>query len=739
MRFSAGILLLILSTSLSVSLDAAPDRLASIRADLQHLSIDPSQTWRVRELELSMGGAKLYLSEGVLAFATPVDGHRIAAVFTTAGVEAGDAEVIALPPVSAERASLARFTGSPNLDEHFTSSLLFFADNTAQDLLTQIRQHPLHPAPELGADIGGSMNDALRQSAQEIDVRITQSILDHHSPANSFFYGMLFGRTLGALDLIYQPDQPASVVFGRIVARPPQNSFFQIWCAFRPRNSPEPAAIYHLTDYHIDTTIHADLSMSSTADFDYQADTDDGAVITLFLTQRLHVTSATIDGNPASVLLHDSPRSADSHGALSFLVVNATELQPGSHHRVKIQYEGSVIRRMPDGAYFVDDRNLWYPLMTPMLSVFDLTFHCPQNLRLVSTGDPISEEVSDGQRTVHRRTAKAQALAGFNLGEFNVGTLERPPYHIDICSNPQVTAAPDLAEQTAQILQFFSARWMPLPAHSLAVTPIEGYFGQGFPGLIYLSSMSYLREKDRPLGLRKPAIDSFFSQLLLPHELAHQWWGNIVTPADSRSNWILEAMSNYAALQYLEQVQGRTALDDVLADYRKDLTKPLSKGELVDSYGPVTFDQRLDNNFGSGIWHDILYEKGTWIFHMLRQRMGDQAFRDFQLRVLNDFAGHPITNEDLRQEAARFIPPNQPDPKLTLFFDTWVYDTGIPKLSIKGGLLQVSDVPDSFTVVIPLSCATAKSPIWLRLTTSDATLPSRNCALPSVSNFLYRD
>jgi len=718
----------------------AQDRLARVRADLEHLAVDPAQTYRVRELEISKGGVKFYLTEGALAFATPVDGHRIAAVYTTGFVEAGDAEVISLPPVPAERASLARFTKSPNLDEHFSSALLFFADSTAEDLLRQIHEHPLHPAPELASEISARFDESLRRSANEIEVRIAQSILDHHTLENSFFYGMLASRHFGTLDFIFQPDQPDAMEFGRVAKRPggEGENYFQIWSAYRPQTA--RALPYHITDYHIDTTIRADLSLSATADFDYQADSDDGSAISLFMTPRLRVTSAAIDGQPASFLVHPSPRNEDIDGALSFLLASASELAPGSHHRVRIQYEGTVIRRTADGAYFVDDRNSWYPLVTPMLTQFDLIFRCPEKLRLVATGDPVSEEVvrlpTGAQRIIHRRTAAAQALAGFNLGEFTLAASDHPPYRIEVCSEERGISSPNLDAQAAAILQYFTGRWMPLTAHEISITPIEGYFGQGFPGLIYLSSISYLREKDRPHGLRNPSLDSFFSRLLLPHELAHQWWGNVVIPADYRANWIVEAMSNYSALQYLEQTDDRQVMDDILAEYRADLIRPGATGELVDSYGPVTFDQRLENNFGTGVWHDILYEKGTWIFHMLRQRMGAGGFLDFQRRLLKDFASRPISNEDLRQEAARFIPAHQPDRQLTGFFDTWVYDTGIPTLNVKGGSMTLSGVPDSYAVDVPLDCGSGTR--WVRATSGDVPLPGQRCTLPADGDFLYR-
>ena len=721
-------------------LSGAEDQLAAVRTGLQQLAIDPSQTYRVRELELNEGGAKFYLAEGVLAFATPVDGQRIAAVFTTASSEAGDAEVIVLPPIAAERASLARFTKTPNLDEHFSSALLFFSNGTAEELLRQIHARPVHPAPELGIDIAASFGSILQKSAAEIEVRIARSILDAHAPVNGYFYGILAGRSLGAVDFIYQPDEPDTVILGRLATRSAvttglTESYFQIWSAFRPKSFKETMPGYHVSQYRIETTIRPDLSMNATAEFNYQADADDGATISLLLTPRLRVTAATIDGDSASVLMHDSPRDADLHGAMNFLLVNRQVMAPQSHHHVRLQYEGSVVRRTAKGAYFVDDRNAWYPFLLPMLTNFDLTFHLPANLQLMATGDPVRDQEVSAQ-TVHRRTASPQALAGFNVGEFEVRQAEDPPYKIEICSNPHEAVPPNLNEQAAQILRYFSERWMPLSARNLSITPIEGYFGQGFPGLIYLSDISYLQEKDRPGNLRNASLDTFFSRLLLPHEIAHQWWGNVVTPSDYRSNWIVEAMANYSALQYLEQTQGPKIINEILAEYRADLMHVRKTGELVDSYGPVTFDQRLANNFGEGIWHDILYEKGTWIFHMLRRRMGENRFHGFQQKLLAEFSRQPISNENLRARAMEFLPAGQSDKNLTSFFDTWVYDTGIPVLSIHSNQLELSDVPDSYVLDVPLTCGNREQ--WIRVNSGAIPLPNPNCSLPSVSDFLYR-
>src|ERR1700749_3427436 len=92
---------------------------------LQENSFDRGECYRVRDITIVKEDLKIYLTDGHLIFSKPVAGHRIAAAFT-ADVDGGDGEVILLPPNGAERTSLASYTGSPNLDEHFRAAMFIF-------------------------------------------------------------------------------------------------------------------------------------------------------------------------------------------------------------------------------------------------------------------------------------------------------------------------------------------------------------------------------------------------------------------------------------------------------------------------------------------------------------------------------------------------------------------------------------------------------------------------------------
>jgi len=96
---------------------------ADLARTIRETGLDPAECYRVRDLSFIKDDIKLYLNDGYLIFSRPVLGQRLSAVFTT-DVEGGDGEVIVIPPTRSERQSLAGFTQSPNLDEHFRAVLL---------------------------------------------------------------------------------------------------------------------------------------------------------------------------------------------------------------------------------------------------------------------------------------------------------------------------------------------------------------------------------------------------------------------------------------------------------------------------------------------------------------------------------------------------------------------------------------------------------------------------------------
>ena len=144
---------------------------------IHDLSLDPAECYRVTELNFAKEDLKIYLTSGYLIFSKPVGGFRQGAVFVAEG-EAGDAEILLMPPTRSERLSMATFTQSPNLEEHFTGAAMLFTDSTAADLLAQIHTVP-EPRKnlELGNAIADQWNSVIRNLAGSFETTLVHDLL----------------------------------------------------------------------------------------------------------------------------------------------------------------------------------------------------------------------------------------------------------------------------------------------------------------------------------------------------------------------------------------------------------------------------------------------------------------------------------------------------------------------------------------------------------------------------------
>jgi aminopeptidase N len=252
--------------------------------------------------------------------------------------------------------------------------------------------------------------------------------------------------------------------------------------------------------------------------------------------------------------------------------------------------------------------------------------------------------------------------------------------------------------------------------------------------LIYLSTLAYIDANQRPANARTETQRTFFSELLHAHEVAHQWWGNLVTSDSYQDDWVMEALANYEALMFLEKKKGRKALEEVLGEYRDNLLSKDAEGETLESAGPIIWGLRLISSQSPRAWRMITYEKGSWIIHMLRMRMGDAAFLKMLGEVVRRQRYKSLTTDRFREIAAEFMPARSDDPKLESFFESWVYGTGVPeiklsytvtgkapKMRVRGTVTQ-SDVAEDFTALVPVEVQLpGRKPIvqWVR-TSSDA-------------------
>ena len=155
-------------------------------------------------------------------------------------------------------------------------------------------------------------------------------------------------------------------------------------------------------------------------------------------------------------------------------------------------------------------------------------------------------------------------------------------------------------------------------------------------------------------------------------------------------------------------------MESVLDEYRKRLLATGQDGRSVESAGPIIWGIRLDSSQSPSAWRTIIYEKGSWILHMLRRRMGDERFLRMLGELRQRYQYRTVTTDDFRELATRFLPPQSVDPSLESFFDNWVYSTGIPTLRLRSSVrgkppnvdlhvtLYQSGAGEDFSVYVPI-------------------------------------
>ena len=227
-----------------------------------------------------------------------------------------------------------------------------------------------------------------------------------------------------------------------------------------------------------------------------------------------------------------------------------------------------------------------------------------------------------------------------------------------------------LLARAGEILRFFEGEFGPFPYPSLTLLAIEGFTpgGHSPPGMVIMAQRPmFVRRalRDDPAGFND--IPDFF----LAHELAHQWWGHGVAGENYRERWLSEGAAQYAAALWVRHDQGEDVFRGVLRRMAQWALRETGEG-------PVNLGFRLGHVKGDPqIYRAVVYDKGAYILHMLRQVVGDQAFRQalttFQAEHRFAKAGTEHLESALERASGR---------DLSAYFREWVYGTRLPQLRL---------------------------------------------------------
>jgi hypothetical protein len=207
-----------------------------------------------------------------------------------------------------------------------------------------------------------------------------------------------------------------------------------------------------------------------------------------------------------------------------------------------------------------------------------------------------------------------------------------------------------------------------------------------------------------------------FNEGVTAHELAHQWWGDMITCKTWNDIWLNEGFASYSEALWRERRPGNAGLDSLQSFMNS--RRPSSLNGSVYVYATSDMNRIFSSTFS--------YNKGSWVLHTLRHTLGDQAFFATLAAYRAQYAGSAATTDQFRAVAEAVSGQN-----LEGFFDALVYGIGAPTyvagfepVTIDGArwvrvsLQQTHDASWGDGGTFPL-------PVTLRLTTNSSSSDHR--------------
>ncbi|MDZ7262931.1 MAG: M1 family aminopeptidase [candidate division KSB1 bacterium] len=223
-------------------------------------------------------------------------------------------------------------------------------------------------------------------------------------------------------------------------------------------------------------------------------------------------------------------------------------------------------------------------------------------------------------------------------------------------------------------------------ANSFAQTPrmltlFERLFGYRYPWAKYaqivvadyqaggMEHTSATTLNDNTIHDRRAHLDAD-SDELVAHELAHQWFGNLVTCRSWTHLWLNEGFATYAEVLYQEFGHGLADAQHAIHDLQKTYF------ELVDPKfpQPIVYEAFLHPD---DLFNHLTYQKAALVLHMLRNVIGDSLFFASLKTYLQHYAFGVATTADFQQVVSEVSRQN-----LDWFFDQWLFHGGHPQLTV---------------------------------------------------------
>jgi aminopeptidase N len=397
------------------------------------------------------------------------------------------------------------------------------------------------------------------------------------------------------------------------------------------------------------------------------------------------LTLDAVNLNIESVQVDEVPQNFDYDGEqLSIQLSQATQI--GQRLLIAIAYSVAKPQR---GIYFIqpdkhypnkptqvwtqgedEDSRFWFPCFDypGQLSTSEIRVRVPNPLVAISNGELI-DTTEDGdykvyhwlQQQVHPTYLMTLAVGDF--AEIRDEWKGKPvTYYVE---KGREEDAKRSMEKTPRMIEFLSQKYgYPYPFPKYAQVCVDDFIFGG------MENTSTTLLTDRCLLDERAALDNRNTESLVVHELAHQWFGDLVVIKHWSHAWIKEGMASYSEVMWTEQeysleeaayyrlLEARRYLSEDSSRYRRPMVTHVYR-EAIELY-----DRHI-------------YEKGSCVYHMIRAQLGDELFWQAIQTFVQDNAHKTVETVDLLRAIEKATGRN-----LLFLFDQYVYRGGHPDFKV---------------------------------------------------------
>jgi aminopeptidase N len=411
--------------------------------------------------------------------------------------------------------------------------------------------------------------------------------------------------------------------------------------------------------------------------FDWDSTSFDARVSTSLVSLRPGLDSVVLDMGRSLRVRSVTPARSYARPGDTLVVRLARPAGFGDTVRFTVDYHGAI--HQGQGLYFfkddgrphrpqqvysgggTDGNPRWLPTWGGPAdkATWELAATVPAGLTVVSNGRRVSERPAPGgMHTVTWRQEKPASTYLISLAVAPFAKIsdrwrgipvEYYVYREDSAlARPLFGITPDMMETYSRLTG------VPYPWSKYAQVTVADFIG-GMENVSATTLVDWLPDarayRDRP----------WYRQSLIPHELAHQWFGDLVTAEDWGNYWLNEGMAEFMPGQYWGAKHGAHAEQDYyLAEYQQYLG--------VDARRRMPLATYSSNN---------VYPKGALVLEMLKAQLEPGPFWAAIHRYLTRHAYGNATTDDLRQAVLDATGQN-----LGWFWSQWIYSTGYPQFVV---------------------------------------------------------